>query len=71
MVPASDEGLLRGDGAFELMRVYRGHPFALTEHLARLERTCATVRLACDRKQIECDIDAIVAELAGRGRRPA
>jgi branched-chain amino acid aminotransferase len=63
MVPASDEGLLRGDGAFELMRVYRGHPFALTEHLARLERTCATVRLACDRKQIECDIDAIVAEL--------
>ena len=50
-VPASDEGLLRGDGAFELVRVYCGRPFTLAEHLARLERTCATVRLACNREQ--------------------
>jgi len=62
-VPASDEGLLRGDGAFEFVRVYLGHPFALAEHLARLERTCATVRLTCDREQLERDIGAIVAKL--------
>ena len=35
-IPVSDEGLLRGDGAFEVMRLYRGRPFALEEHLARL-----------------------------------
>lgn len=62
-VPAADEGLLRGDGAFEFVRVYCGHPFTLVEHLARLERTCATVRLACNRDQLERDIGAIVAEL--------
>ena len=62
-VPASDDGLLRGDGAFELVRVYCGRPFTLAEHLARLERSCATVRLACNREQLERDIDAIVAAL--------
>jgi branched-chain amino acid aminotransferase len=62
-VSVSDEGLLRGDGAFEFVRVYSGHPFALAEHLGRLERTCATVRLDCDREQIERDIDAVVGAL--------
>jgi branched-chain amino acid aminotransferase len=62
-VPASDEGLLRGDGAFEFVRVYAGRPFTLAEHLERLERTCATIRLACKRKELELDIDAIVAAL--------
>ena len=33
-IPATDEGLLRGDGAFEVIRVYDGRPFALDEHLA-------------------------------------
>jgi len=27
-IPVSDEGLLRGDGAFEVMRLYQGRPFA-------------------------------------------
>ena len=35
-IPVTDEGLLRGDGAFEAMRLYGGRPFALEEHLARL-----------------------------------
>jgi len=34
-IPVTDEGLLRGDGVFEVMRLYDGRPFALAEHLAR------------------------------------
>ena len=32
-VPATDEGLLRGDGVFEAIRIYDGQPFALEDHL--------------------------------------
>jgi branched-chain amino acid aminotransferase len=33
----SDHGLLVGDGVFETLRCYAGVPFALADHLARLE----------------------------------
>ena len=42
-IPVSDEGLLRGDGAFEVMRLYSGRPFALEEHL----RASAAPARAC------------------------
>ena len=54
-VPITDEGLLRGDGGFEVMRVYGGRPFALEDHFARLGRTCGGLRL-------EVDLDALRAE---------
>ena len=44
-IPATDEGLLRGDGAFEVIRVYDGRPFALADHLDRIERSAANLRL--------------------------
>jgi branched-chain amino acid aminotransferase len=44
-VPATDEGLLRGDGVFEVIRVYDGVPFALDAHLARIENSAANLRL--------------------------
>ena len=48
LIPIADDGLLRGDGGFEVMRVYGGVPFAWEEHLARLGRTCAGLRLEAD-----------------------
>lgn len=56
-IGVTDEGLTRGDGAFEVVRIYQGRPFALDDHLARLHRTCAGLRL-------EIDHDALVAEIS-------
>jgi len=47
-VPVLDDGFLRGDGAFEVVRLYAGRPFALDRHIARLKASCAQIRLACD-----------------------
>src|SRR4051794_7991541 len=59
-IPVSDEGLLRGDGGFEVTRIYGGHPFALDDHLARLERTCAGIRLEVDHAALRREIDALI-----------
>ena len=59
-VPAYDDGLLRGDGAFEFVRCYAGRPFTLTDHLDRLENSCATLRLPCPRRRLEEEIDALL-----------
>ena len=37
-IPAVDEGFIRGDGVFDVVRIYTGRPFALADHLDRLER---------------------------------
>ncbi len=44
-IPVTDEGLIRGDGVFEVIRVYDGSPYAFEEHLARLERSAGNLRL--------------------------
>jgi branched-chain amino acid aminotransferase len=59
-IPVTDEGLTRGDGGFEVMRLYGGRPFALTEHLERLERTCAGLRLPVDTAVVRAEIDALL-----------
>jgi branched-subunit amino acid aminotransferase/4-amino-4-deoxychorismate lyase len=38
-ISALDRGLLYGDGLFETVRAYRGQPFALEEHAARLSNS--------------------------------
>ena len=40
-----DRGFLYGDGAYELMPVYRGRPFRLADHRARLARSLAELRM--------------------------
>jgi branched-subunit amino acid aminotransferase/4-amino-4-deoxychorismate lyase len=67
-VPATDEGLLRGDGIFEVIRVYERGPFALAEHLDRLERSAANLRLGYPVPRAELEVE--VRELLdARGSR--
>ena len=61
-VPLKDDGLYRGDGAFEVIRLYAGTPFALGEHLDRMERSAAAIRLPFDRGALEREISALLAE---------
>jgi len=60
-IPLYDDGLLRGDGAFEFIRCYAGRAFTLREHLDRMERTCASIRLPFPREQFEAEIAALLA----------
>ncbi len=62
MVPLRDDGLYRGDGAFEVIRVYHGRPFALVDHLDRLERSASAIELEFDRAALEAEIAALLAE---------
>ena len=64
-VPMKDDGLYRGDGAFEVIRLYSGRPFALDDHLDRLERSAAAIRLEFDRAALEREIDTLLAEAGG------
>ncbi len=66
MIPATDEGLLRGDGVFEVIRVYDGRPFAIEDHLTRLERSAANLRLPIDVEAVRADAHRLLAE-AGPG----
>jgi branched-chain amino acid aminotransferase len=61
-VPLRDDGLYRGDGAFEVIRLYGGRPFALGDHLDRLGRSAAAVELELDRGALEGEIAALLAE---------
>ena len=65
-IPATDEGLLRGDGVFEVIRVYDGTPFALGEHLDRLERSGAGMRLPdVFRAELESEIPELLEARGG------
>jgi len=61
-VPLRDDGLYRGDGVFEVIRLYGGRPFALRDHLDRLERSAAAIQLEVDRAEFEGEIDSLLAE---------
>src|SRR5919112_450877 len=66
-IPVTDEGLLRGDGVFEVIRVYDGTAFALADHLDRLERSGANLRLPeLFRTELESEIPDLLAARGGR-----
>src|SRR3954452_6460321 len=78
-IPATDEGLLRGDGVFEVVRLYDGRPFALEDHLERMERSAGNLRLPVDLDAVPADVaalldagrpgDAVLRVLVTRGGR--
>src|SRR4051794_27265381 len=60
VIPVTDEGLLRGDGVFEVMRLYGGRPCALEEHLARMTRSAENLRLPFDPSVVAGDVRALL-----------
>jgi branched-chain amino acid aminotransferase len=54
-IPVTDEGLLRGDGAFEVVRLYAGRPYALDDHMRRMTRSCQTLQLEADLCGVRAD----------------
>ncbi len=65
-IPATDEGLLRGDGVFEVIRVYDGRPFAFESHMQRMERSARNLRLTLDLESVRAEAARLVAH-AGAG----
>ena len=46
-ISITDDGFLRGDGAFEMLKLYEGRPFGMVDHLDRLDRSAAVRRSRC------------------------
>lgn len=64
-IPLKDDGLYRGDGVFEVIRLYGGRPFAIDDHLDRLERSAAAIELPAQRAELEIEIEALLAAHGG------
>jgi branched-chain amino acid aminotransferase len=61
-ISITDDGFIRGDGAFEMLKLYDGRPFALTDHLDRLDRSAEGIFLEYDRQTFEQEIASLLAE---------
>ncbi|MCW2954292.1 MAG: aminotransferase class [Conexibacter sp.] len=59
-IPVTDEGLVRGDGVFEVLRLYDRRPFALEDHLERLRRSAANLRLPLDLDAVRADVATLL-----------
>src|SRR5689334_25003575 len=61
-VGVEDRGYQFADGVYEVIRLYDGRPFTLREHLERLERSAAGIRmtLAPDRQLLEKEIQRFI-----------
>jgi len=62
-ISVTDDGLLRGDGVFEVTRIYTGRAFALDEHLVRLKHSAETIRLPVDTVAIKADVDKLIGSV--------
>ncbi len=60
-IPVCDEGFLRGDGVFEVARLYRGRPFAWDDHLQRMTSSAANLRLPFDAALVDGEVRELLA----------
>jgi branched-chain amino acid aminotransferase len=60
VVPLPDDGVYRGDGVFEVIRLYSGRPYALADHLDRIERSAAKIELDVDRAAVEAELEPLL-----------
>jgi branched-chain amino acid aminotransferase len=68
VVPVNDRGLLLGDGLFETMRVVRGRPFRLTQHLERLARGADFLKIKLPFAPEE--LEKFAGQLIGQNQMP-
>ncbi len=62
-VPVTDRGLLFGDSVYEVIPAYGGVPFRLAQHLDRLGRSLAAIRLENPLSRAEWE--SMIGELCG------
>ena len=65
-ISITDEGLLRRDGVFEVVRLYAGRPFGMQEHVDRMARSAESLRLPFDADLVRADADTLLATTATR-----
>ena len=66
VIRADDEGLLRGQAAFETLRVYGGRPFRLEPHLDRLTASAASIGLpAVERRRLQVLVGLVLPKASG------
>jgi len=68
-VSVLDRGFVFGDGVYEVIPVYGRHPFRLDQHLDRLERSLAGIRLAdpLGRERWREVLEELIRQNAGEG----
>ena len=66
-IPVTDDGLVRGDGVFEVIRIYDGRPYALGDHLQRMGRSFGNLQLegSFDRDSVEREAHELLAARGG------
>jgi branched-chain amino acid aminotransferase len=68
-VPVDDPGLVRGDGIFEVVRLYSGQALCMDEHLARLGRSAEAMRMELDAGAVESEAAVAIAAAPDDGDR--
>lgn len=63
-IPVLDRGFIFGDGIYDVVPVYEGHPFRLAQHLTRLKRCLTQIRI--DPPMDQAGWSALVRELVER-----
>lgn len=58
-----DDGLLRGDGVFEVVRLYRGQPWALAEHLDRMALSARNLHLDLSISTMTSEVEQLLASI--------